>query len=137
MHAYEILKDPSKRYIYDLSEKNPHFREDFKGSEDYVYSDMRDNGKRRAYYDNKWYGFRKNQENTLKDDYFERIVKEEKVENSFKILVFRMIFVLTLIIGFDIWRKQIEGKHKKFRDVQKEIIQNLQYDEKVLRNSKL
>lgn len=124
VRAYETLKDPSKRYIYDLSEKNPQFREDFKANDDYVYSDWRENASARKYYENKWYGYRKDSTQSMREEYFDSRVKEEETTKDFKILMLRLCFVVVLVVIFELWKEKKHRKHRDFRNIQREITNN-------------
>ena len=88
MKAYEVLKDPTKREIYNLSLKNVHFRESEAFFYEDYYQNTDSNKQYKEYYSNKWYGFKKPDEN-LQDEYFERKNKNNQEEIVIKSILLR------------------------------------------------
>lgn len=111
-----------------MGEINPHFKDEFKANEDFVYADFKDIANRRKYYNNKWYGFKKQADGNLKDEYFESSVIKEEKTNSFKILLLRLCFILSVVVLFDFWKLLEARKHQKFRKIQKEVLRGNELD---------
>lgn len=93
-----------------------------------MYSEWRETGSSRKYYENKWYGYRKESAKNMRDEYFENQAKDDQETDDFKILLLRLCFVVILIVGFEFWKDRKHEKHKAFRQIKEDLLTNPQYD---------
>jgi len=129
--AYETLKDPISRQIYDLSKSNPNFNQDMEsgGAEGssayskYYTNNAQSNGQATDYYNNKWYGYgsKKPGEESIRDEYANVRTNLAK-ESIFDNMVLRVSIVIGTVIVYDLWQRYKTGKHNQFVDVQKQLL---------------
>ena len=127
--AYETLKDPAKRQIYDLSQGNPHFSSETSYSEDYQYRGESQTGQK--YYENKWYNYSKSEQENLRDEYHRASLKYQ--ENFIRTnIIYRISFVILMFVGLDFIKYRREQKHLEFRKLQKDVLDKQQFEESPL-----
>lgn len=128
--AYETLKDPITRQIYDLSKSNPHFNNENQGEHEgstpyskYYGANEQDGRSKEAYYNNKWYGYgqKKASEDTLRDEYSDirtNMSKTTLLDN----MLFRAGLVVGIIILYDGLQRYKKSRHNQFVDTQREVL---------------
>lgn len=104
-----------------MGEVNPHFKEGTTATDEYMYSDIKGKSNR-AYYENKWYGFKKGSEETLREEYSTKHDNYSETQ-GFHIILLRMLFVLFLIIVFDGLKQYRHNQHEKMRKIKREVFQ--------------
>ena len=119
MKAYDTLKEPGKRHIYDLGLENINFRErkTDSGEVERNYNAVR--GSSPSYYQNKWYGFKPLQYFSLHDEYW-TFYDQEKALKNFTLLRFGIL--IALYIFFDLSDFMKRRNHEKFVQTQNEVL---------------
>ncbi|CAD8064655.1 unnamed protein product [Paramecium sonneborni] len=116
--AYQVLKDPIKRQLYDSDALNfeqsgeAHSANDV-NPDSYFYSTNK-----KEYYSNKWYNFRKPSYETLHQEQTYQFVDEL----TSKAIIGRVLIILGVYAIWDIYRLYSRRQHKKFLETQKEIL---------------
>ena len=136
MKAYETLKDPVKRQIYNLSFKNSNFKEQDSMEYEESFSSNEGASEKKEYYQNRWYGYTKPNEETLRDEYHQNRIKVNKEEAVWRFILLRMGIIAFIILGCDLWkyRKQMQMHDKYF--VQKEVFNEAKKDTRTVIQTK-
>jgi len=116
--AYQVLKDPIKRQLYDSDALNfeqageAHSANDM-NSESYFY-----NSNKREFYQNKWYSFKRPNYETIHQEQAYQYVDEL----TSKAIIGRVLIILGVYVIWDLYRLYSRRQHKKFLETQKEIV---------------
>lgn len=132
MKAYETLKDPTARYVYDMGQINPVFNESSGVSDEYMYSDLKNYQRKKSYYENKWYSFKKDFNENLRDEYS----KKKKENEQFQSIHVRFLFVIFIIVLFDFLNQSRYRKHEAIRKFKKHLIDNEENSPLIIKDAK-
>jgi len=130
--AYETLKDPISRQVYDLGKANPNFSEnpnDFNHQSSGEYSKHYSNYAKSndqsysEYYDNKWHGYGKEYttKRSSRDEYSE-FRSTAYTERGFDNTITRIFLVVAFLLVLDFYNQYRKAKRREFVDVQKELV---------------
>lgn len=100
-----------------MGQINPVFNENSGFTDEYMYADIKDRLRKKKYYENKWYGFKKGFKENLREEYTQKNENEQ-----FQSLHVRFLFVVFVIVFFDFLNQSRYKKHEAIRKFKKELI---------------
>lgn len=121
MKAYETLKDPVKRQIYNLSFENSNFKEQDSMEYEESFSSNEGMTEKKEYYQNRWYGYNKPKEETLRDEYQQNRRQVNKEEAVWRFILLRLGIIAFIILGCDLWKYRKQMHMHDIFFLQKEV----------------